>query len=228
MLAGPFATRVLADLGADVIKVQTERRAAVPYANDFPYNVMWNRSKRSITLNMTDERALTVLQRLVEQADVVIENFSAGVLDQWGAGGRSCRRGTPGGRTCRCTAPASTGRGVTTSRSPPTVHALSGLTALTGPDGRSDCGPGVSINDFVSGLAAAVAVLAALEARRAPAGASTSTCPSWRSPAISSARRCSTGDANRREALAAGTRDAFTRPRAQRRRARCATGAGWR
>ena len=86
VLAGPFATRVLADLGAEVIKVQTEVRTQGFNGSDFPYAGMWNRSKSSITLNMADERAVGVLRTLVEQSDVVIENFSAGVLDQWGAG----------------------------------------------------------------------------------------------------------------------------------------------
>ena len=212
VLAGPFATRVLADLGADVIKVQTERRARGPYANDFPYNVMWNRSKRSITLNMTDERALTVLQRLVEQADVVIENFSAGVLDQWGAGWAQLSSWND-----QVVYVSMQGAGVDGPwrdyvTFAPTVHALSGLTALTGPDGRSDCGPGVSINDFASGLAAAVVVLAALEARRRTGrgqhiDVSQLEIASYLiGPALLDWR------ANRREAAAAGTRDAFTDP----------------
>ena len=212
VLAGPFATRVLADLGADVIKVQTERRAHGPYANDFPYNVMWNRSKRSITLNMTDERALSVLQRLVEQADVVIENFSAGVLDQWGAGWAQLSSWND-----QVVYVSMQGAGVDGPwrdyvTFAPTVHALSGLTALTGPAGRSDCGPGVSINDFVSGLAAAVVVLAALEARRRTGrgqhiDVSQLEIASYLiGPALLDWR------ANRREAAAAGTRDAFTDP----------------
>src|SRR5690606_11834612 len=72
VLAGPFATRVLADLGADIVKVQTDARAAGAHANDFPYFPMWNRSKRSFCLDMSRPGALDVLRRLVEQADVLI------------------------------------------------------------------------------------------------------------------------------------------------------------
>ncbi len=66
VLAGPFATRVLADLGAEVLKVQTDVRAQGAHGNAYPYFAMWNRSKSSITLNMGDERAGAVLRRLVE------------------------------------------------------------------------------------------------------------------------------------------------------------------
>ncbi len=212
VLAGPFATRLLADLGADVIKVQTERRAQGPYANEFPYNVMWNRSKRSITLNMTDARALSVLQRLVEQADVVIENFAAGVLDQWGAGWAQLSSWND-----QVVYVSMQGAGVDGPwrdyvTFAPTVHALSGLTALTGPAGRSDCGPGVSINDHVSGLAAAVAVLAALEARRRTGRGQHIDVSQLEIASYLVAPALLDWRANRREAVAAGTRDAFTDP----------------
>jgi crotonobetainyl-CoA:carnitine CoA-transferase CaiB-like acyl-CoA transferase len=167
VLAGPFATRALADLGADVVKIQTEERSQGAHANDFPYFPMWNRNKRSVVLNMKHPDALGVFRRLVEQADVVVDNFSAGVLEGWGAGPDELRSWNPGLITMSMTGCGEDGPGRDYVTFAPTVHALCGLTALTGPDPEHlDCGPGIALNDHLSGLAGAVALLAALAARR--------------------------------------------------------------
>src|SRR5262249_50025679 len=76
VLAGPYATRIFADLGADVIKVQTAERAGGANGNESPYFIMWNRSKRSLALNMKHPGALTVARRLIDKSDLVVENFS--------------------------------------------------------------------------------------------------------------------------------------------------------
>ena len=96
-----------------------------------------------------------------------IENFSAGVLDQWGAGWSALSSWND-----KIIYLSMQGAGVDGPwrdyvTFAPTVHALCGLTALTGPEGRLDCGPGVALNDHVSGLAGALA--AARRARGAPA-----------------------------------------------------------
>jgi crotonobetainyl-CoA:carnitine CoA-transferase CaiB-like acyl-CoA transferase len=167
VLAGPFATRVLGDLGADIVKLQTESRSQGAHANDFPYFAMWNRNKRSVTLDMKHPRALEVFRRLVEQADVVIDNFSAGVLRAWGAGPDVLAGWNPGIVTVSMTGAGEDGPWRDFVTFAPTVHALCGLTALTGPDpDRLDCGTGVAFNDHASGLVGAVAVLAALNAWR--------------------------------------------------------------
>ena len=75
VLAGPFATRLLGDLGADVIKVQTEERATLVNRPDFPYYPVWNRSKRSVTLDLKAPGALDAVRPLVEQADILVEVF---------------------------------------------------------------------------------------------------------------------------------------------------------
>ncbi|HEY8518109.1 MAG TPA: CoA transferase [Candidatus Binatia bacterium] len=165
VLAGPKATRVLGDLGADVIKLQTEIRSQGTAHNDHPFFAMWNRSKRAVTLDMKHPRAAEIVLRLAEQADVVVENFAPGVLDRWGVGYEALR-----GRNERIIYLGMSGCGrdgpwrdfVTYA---PTIHALCGLTYLTNPPDRRDVGHGISITDHVSGLAGALAVLAALEAR---------------------------------------------------------------
>jgi crotonobetainyl-CoA:carnitine CoA-transferase CaiB-like acyl-CoA transferase len=166
VLAGPYATRVLADLGADVIKIQTETRSQGASGNEHPYFIMWNRGKRSAALNIKHPRATEIFQSLVEQSDIVIDNFSAGVLDRWGIGYAAAR-----GWNERIIYLSLSGAGrdgpwrdfVTYA---PTIHALSGLTHLTNPPGRRDIGLGLSLTDHVSGLAGALAALEALEARR--------------------------------------------------------------
>jgi crotonobetainyl-CoA:carnitine CoA-transferase CaiB-like acyl-CoA transferase len=165
VLAGPKATRVLGDLGADVVKLQTELRAQGTGHNDHPFFLMWNRSKRSASLDMKHARAAEVVLRLAEQADVVVENFAPGVLDRWGIGWEALQARNPrlvylGMAGCGLDGPW---RDHVTFA--PTIHALCGLTELTNPPGRHDVGHGVSITDHVSGLAGALAVLAALEVR---------------------------------------------------------------
>jgi crotonobetainyl-CoA:carnitine CoA-transferase CaiB-like acyl-CoA transferase len=165
VLAGPFATRILADLGADVIKLQTEDRCQGAYAPDYPYPAMWNRNKRAVTLDMRHPDAVGVLRRLVEQADIVIDNFSAGVLAEWGAGPAELEAWNPRIISISMTGCGEDGPWKDYVTFAPTVHALCGLTALTGPVGRIDVGPGVALNDHLSGIAGAVVLLAALEAR---------------------------------------------------------------
>jgi len=165
VLAGPFATRLLADLGAHVIRIQTEERSAGAADNAFPYNVMWARNKRSIQLAMKHEGALDVLRPLVEQADIVIDNFSVGVMDSWGAGPAQLAEWNPEIITLSMSGCGGDGPWRNFVTYAPTVHALCGLTALTGPKGETDCGPGVAYNDHVSGLTGALALLSALLAR---------------------------------------------------------------
>ena len=165
VLAGPFTTRILADLGADVIKLQTEDRCQGAYAPDYPYPAMWNRNKRAVTLDMRHADAVSTLRRLVEQADVVIDNFSAGVLAEWGAGPADLEAWNPRIISISMTGCGEDGPWKDYVTFAPTVHALCGLTALTGPPGRLDVGAGVALNDHMSGIAGAVVLLAALETR---------------------------------------------------------------
>ncbi len=165
VLAGPTCTRLLGDLGADIVKVQTVERATAVNDPSHPYFYVWNRSKRLVTLNMKHERATEVMHKMVEQSDVLIENFSAGVLDRWGLSyaevsqwNKAIVYVTMSG--CGHEGPWS--RLVTYA---PTIHALCGLTYLSNPPGRGDIGPGFSLNDVAAGLSAAFAVLAALDHR---------------------------------------------------------------
>lgn len=165
VLAGPFSTRLLGDLGADVIKIQTEERATLVNRPDFPYYPVWNRSKRSVTVDLRRPGAIEAMRRLIERSDVLIENFSAGVLDRLGLGWATVREWNDRLVYVSMSGCGHQGPWRDIISYAPTIHALCGLTHLTNPAGRGDVGCGFSLNDHAAGFGAALSVLAALEAR---------------------------------------------------------------
>ena len=110
VLAGPFATRVLADLGADVVKVVSATRMGAN-APDGAYYVTWNRNKRALALDMSHEESRATCKRLAEAADVVIDNFSVGVLDRWGVGYDTVSPANPGAIYVQMSGMGTDGRG---------------------------------------------------------------------------------------------------------------------
>jgi crotonobetainyl-CoA:carnitine CoA-transferase CaiB-like acyl-CoA transferase len=165
VLAGPVATRLLGDLGADVVKFQTTGRALSVNDPNHGYFYAWNRSKRGVTLNMKHERAVEVMRKFVEQSDVLIENFSAGVLDRWGLSYEEVSSWNPRIIYVTMSGCGHEGPWSNLVTYAPTIHALCGLTYLSNPPGRGDLGPGYSLNDIAAGMSAAFAILAALEHR---------------------------------------------------------------
>ncbi len=166
VLAGPFANRILGDLGADILKFQTTERATLVNSPDFPYFYVWNRSKRLVSLDMKRPEALDIIRGVIEQSDVLMENFSAGVLDRWGIGYEQVREWNPEIIYVTMSGPGHDGPWSKMITYAPTIHALCGLTYLSNPPDRRDVGPGFSLNDHAAGMCAAVAVLSAVEARR--------------------------------------------------------------
>ncbi|MDE2987294.1 MAG: CoA transferase [Chloroflexota bacterium] len=166
VLAGPFATRVLADMGADVVKIMSSTRAGLAGGVDHPYHALWNRNKRVFQLDLSRQEARDIARELALQADVVIDNFSVGVLDRWGIGYEAVSPHNPGVTYIGMSGMGTTGPWSNYVTYAPTVHALAGLTYLTGVPGRNDIGIGFSYNDHMAGLHGAVAVLAAIEGRR--------------------------------------------------------------
>lgn len=165
VLAGPFCTRLLADMGADVVKVNSESRMQIN-APAGPYFTMWNRNKRTISLDMNHEQARSIAGRLAQLADVVIDNFSMGVLDRWGIGFDEISRINDKVIYVQMSGMGSGGPWSSFVTYAPTIHALAGLTYTTGVPGRENIGLGFSYNDHQAGLHAAVAVLSAIEARK--------------------------------------------------------------
>lgn len=166
VLAGPFATRVLGDMGADVVKINSQTRAVGANDPTHPYYLMWNRNKRALALDMANAESRTLCRALCEQADVVIDNFSVGVLDRWGVGYDAVSQHNEGVIYVQMSGMGDGGPWSKYVTYAPTIHALAGLTHLTGVPGREDIGIGFSYNDHQAGLHGAVAILAALAARR--------------------------------------------------------------
>jgi benzylsuccinate CoA-transferase BbsF subunit len=166
VLAGPFATRILGDMGADVVRVNSARRATGANQPGSPYYVSFNRNKRSLALDMSLPESQALAGEMALRADIVIDNFSPGVLDRWGVGYQAVRQVNPGVIYIEMSGMGDTGPWSRFVTFAPTIHALAGLTHLTGVPGREDIGIGFSYNDHQAGLHGAFAILAALEARR--------------------------------------------------------------
>jgi crotonobetainyl-CoA:carnitine CoA-transferase CaiB-like acyl-CoA transferase len=165
VLAGPFCCRMLGDLGADVVKLQTASRATSVNDPAMSFYPSFNRSKRSVALDMKAPGSLEIMRRLVERADVVIENYAAGVLARWGLTWDTLRAWNPRLVYVTMSGCGHEGPWNTVVSYGPTVQALCGLTALSNPPGRFDVGVGYAINDMAAGGLAAISVVAALEAR---------------------------------------------------------------
>jgi len=165
-LAGPYATRLLADFGAEVIKVQSPLMENPDDSLMQGYYNTWNRSKLAITLNMNKPEGVALAKRLAGICDAVVENFTPRVMANWGLDYENLKKVKPdiimvsmsvmGGES-----PLSYYSGYG-----PTVHALSGMVRLTSFPGRPPIGPGFSYADHVAGLYASIAMLGALEERR--------------------------------------------------------------
>ena len=165
VLAGPFGTRILGDLGADVIKVGTASRGGGSNSPSHPYYVMWNRNKRSVHINMASPEGREFARTLAGECDVIIENFSAGVLKRWGLDRDGLANVNPGVSVISMGGMGQTGPWKDFVTFAPTIHAVTGLTYLTNPPGRTTMGYGFSLTDHLSGLAGAVAALQSLNHR---------------------------------------------------------------
>lgn len=170
ILAGPFSTQILADLGADVIKVEREgtgdetRRWGPPYApsGDAAYFYACNRGRRSIALDLRIETDREVVLSLVSETDVLMENFMPGAMDRLGLGDDVLSERNPG-----LVHGVISGYGHDSSRhSWPAldfvVQAHSGIISVTGPDPDTNVKAGVPIADLSAGLYITIGVLAAL------------------------------------------------------------------
>ncbi len=172
ILAGPYATMLLADLGADVIKVEApggdDTRTWMPPVRDgtSTYYLGINRNKRSVVLDLADAGDLRMAAELVARADIMIENFKPGGLRRFGLDYASVSAGNPG-----LIYASISGFGTEGGASLPgydlLVQAASGLMSVTGePDGppyRS----GIAVFDVMTGLHVAIGILAALNQRHA-------------------------------------------------------------
>ena len=165
VLAGPYATRILADFGAEVIKVQSKTTAGGAESNLSGYFNTWNRNKRSITLDMSHPEAREMASKLTTISDVVIENFSPRVMANWGLNYEKLKDVKADLIMVSLSAMGQSGPWRDFVAFGPTIQAVSGLTYLTSFTEDSPMGPGYSYADPIAGLYTTFAVLAALENR---------------------------------------------------------------
>ncbi len=172
VLAGPYGTMLLGDLGADVIKIERPdggddtRAWGPPFGPDgmSTYFAGVNRNKRSVTLDLSDPSQQRQALRLASTADVVIENFRTGVMDRVGLGYEQVSRDNPGIIYCSITGFGS-GDGADLPGYDLVVQAMGGLMSVTGPDSAHPFKAGVAVADIFTGLHACLGILSALHHR---------------------------------------------------------------
>ncbi|HET9676741.1 MAG TPA: CoA transferase [Solirubrobacterales bacterium] len=174
VLAGPLATMTLADLGAEVTKVERpgagdDTRSWGPPHDDTgeaTYFQAVNRNKRSVALDLADPGDLAEARRLALAADVVVENFRPGVMAKLGLDYESLAAENPRLVFCSITGFGGSGAGAELPGYDLLVQALGGLMSVTGEPEGEPLKVGVALVDVIAGLYAAVGILAALEHRR--------------------------------------------------------------
>lgn len=174
VLACPFATMILAELGAEVIKIEQpgtgdETRGFEPF---FPsglsgYFAACNRGKKSVTVNLRHPEGAAILRALAARADVLIENFPPGTLARRGLDWLSLRPLNPRLVYLSCTGFGQTGPYADRKGYDTVFQAMGGIMSLTGERGGGPVKPGLPVADLTSGLWAAIAVLALLQGRQA-------------------------------------------------------------
>ena len=172
-LAGPYCTLMLGDYGADVIKIEVPgtgddtRGWGPPYIGDqSAYFLQINRNKRSLTLNLKDERAREVFMSLAKGADVVVENFTPGVVNRLGIDYESVRQVNPRIVYCSISGFGQTGPYRDRSAYDQVMQGMGGIMSLTGDPGSPPMKMGIALTDIGAGMLAAFAVLSAIFRRQ--------------------------------------------------------------
>lgn len=171
--AGPLCTMLLADMGADVIKIEPPggdigRTLGPPFiGGDGAVFLALNRNKRSVVLDLKSEKGRQTAEALVETADVVIESFRPGVADRLGIGYRKLKARFPELIYCSISAYGQTGPWSHKPGVDGVLQAVSGLMSITGSEGEPPSKVQAPLADMVTGYHAAIAILAALNLRSA-------------------------------------------------------------
>jgi crotonobetainyl-CoA:carnitine CoA-transferase CaiB-like acyl-CoA transferase len=172
VLAGPLASMLLADLGAEVIKVERHegddtRAWGPPWTpgGESTYFQSVNRNKRSVTLNLRDPGDLSLARTLIARADVLIENFRPGSMERLGLGDEASRAANPRLVSASLTGFGSSEAGAALPGYDLMIQAVGGLMSVTGQPDGPPTKVGVALVDIIAGLFAVVAILAALTER---------------------------------------------------------------
>jgi len=169
VMTGPYCTMMLADMGADVIKIEQPGRGddtrhwGPPFlAGEAVYYLSINRNKRGIALDLKHPEGKAVLWRLIEQADVLVENFSPGTIARLGFGYPDVSARRPEIVYCSISGFGQTGPGRERPGYDNVVQAVSGLMSITGPREGPPTKVGLPVADMTAGMFAAFAIVAAL------------------------------------------------------------------
>ena len=179
VLAGPFCTQMLGDLGAEVIKVERPgtgdetRTWGPPYVRDgegadtteSAYYLCANRNKRSITVDFSRPRGAALIKRLLRRCDALVENFRVGGLAKFGLGYEQIREELPGLVYCSITGFGQTGPYAHRPGYDMMAQGIGGLLSITGEPDRPPSKVPVAVNDVMTGMYTAVAMLSALRHR---------------------------------------------------------------
>ena len=170
VLAGPYCTMMLGDLGADIIKIEVPglgddtRHWGPPFAigGKSAYFLCVNRNKRSITLNLKTAQGIHILKELIQKCDVLVENYRVDTMEKWGLSFEKLQQLKPGLIYCSITGYGYTGPYRNLPGYDFIIQAQGGVMSITGPEEGEPYKVGVAIADITAGLFACNAILAAL------------------------------------------------------------------
>ena len=172
VLAAPFCTRLLADLGADVVRVESSRHPDFPWPSSYRHPdgrhasyLNTNRNKRSVAIDLKHPAGRDVARRLAAAADVVVENFSAGVMSRLGLGYETLRESNPGLIFASMSGYGHSGPRRDWTSMNMNLQGYAGLMQVTGAEGDPPTAISNSWNDYIGGLHTGYAVIGALTER---------------------------------------------------------------
>ncbi|MBU2702408.1 CoA:oxalate CoA-transferase [Sporomusaceae bacterium BoRhaA] len=171
VLAGPYTSMMLADFGADVIKIETpevgdDSRAFGPFVNkESAYFMSLNRGKRSMTLNLKLSEGQEIFKEMVKKADVVLENYRPGVMEKFGLGYEVLQEINPRIIYAACSGFGHSGPYMKKPAYDVIVQGLGGIMSITGQEGGEPTRVGASVGDITAGLFTATGILTALYSR---------------------------------------------------------------
>ncbi len=171
ILAGPYATMILRDLGAEVIKIEQpgvgdEARDFGPFKNDFSlYFMSVNRGKKSVTLNLKSPRGKELFLQLVKGSDILVENFRPGTMEKLGLDYELLKAHHPSLLYAACSGFGQTGPYAMRGAYDMIIQGMGGIISITGEPDRPPVRVGTSIGDITSALFTAIGILSALRHR---------------------------------------------------------------
>ena len=173
VLAGPYAAMMLADYGADVVKIEPpevgdDSRAFGPFVGkESAYFMSLNRNKRSMTLNLKEQAAKDLFKEMVKKADVVLENYRPGTMEKFGLGYEELKAINPKLIYAACSGFGHSGPYMLKPAYDVVVQAMGGIMSITGAENGEPTRVGASVGDIIAGLFTTIGLMMALHHREA-------------------------------------------------------------